>query len=90
MKTSYVVYYTLINEVSKNLFWGSKQVDDKDAFIEDIKKHREGNWVFNKITKIDEIKVKENNYCRNCDGKGYIPKFVQYNGGICYVCKGRI
>lgn len=26
--------------------------------------------------------------CTKCNGTGYIAKYVQYKGGICYACKG--
>lgn len=38
---------------------------------------------------LSKVLTKDNfQYCPKCDGGRYIPKFIQYNNGICYRCGG--
>ena len=43
-----------------------------------------------KIEHTEEPQTKPDEWCicRKCNGSGFIPKFDQYHGGICYTCSG--
>ena len=36
----------------------------------------------------EPLTLENSKICPRCEGTGYLPKFIQYNNGVCYTCFG--
>ncbi len=58
-------------------------------FIKGAKVIGEPVYVKEYSKELSKVLTKDNSTsCSKCGGSGYIPKFVQYNNGVCYCCGG--
>ena len=58
-------------------------------FVEDAKVVGEPVYVKDFSGELSKILTPENSMtCPKCGGSGYIDKFQQYHGGVCYTCGG--